>query len=326
MRTLFEAIIYDTLIGDPPNEYHPTAWMGTAIGRLKAEAPEADDQTRMGYGAVIVLGGAAVVFLLGQFIQTITRTLPFGLGVTVDGFLLKTTFSLGGLLSAADDVRNALIDGDLEEARRLVSWHLVSRDTSELNESQVSAATIESVAENLSDGVVAPLFYYAIGGLPLALAYRWVNTCDSMLGYRDEEHEWLGKVPAQFDDLVNLAPARLTAQALLLAGDHFFEPSAERSPEQPSANAIYQRDATATESPNAGHPMSAAAGVLGVELEKVGLYNLGEGQRKPETADIGRMIDLAQSAMILVTAGLFIFKGIVWGFRAIRQFRRRFCE
>ncbi len=326
MRTLFEALIFDQFLGDPPNEYHPTAWMGSAIGRLKKEAPEGNDQSRLGYGAVIVLGGAAVVFLLGQFIQRITRTLPFGLGYSIDGWLLKTTFSLGGLLGAADEVKRALEAGDLTEARRLVSWHLVSRDTSNLNESQVSAATIESVAENLSDGVVAPLFYYAIGGLPLALAYRWVNTCDSMLGYRDEEHEWLGKVPAQFDDLVNLVPARLTAQALLVAGDNLFESDQPRDPADMPPQAIYERDSGTTESPNAGHPMSAAAGVLGVELEKVEHYNLGAGQRKPEVSDIGRMLELAQSAMIIITAGLFIVKAITSGYQAIMKFRRRFCE
>lgn len=323
MRTLLEAIIYDQMLGDPPNEYHPTAWMGNAIGRLKAEAPADEDQTKMGYGAVIVLGGAALVYLLGQFVQSITRNLPFGLGYSIDGWLLKTTFSFSGLVGAADEVRSALELGNLAEARRLVSWHLVSRDTGELDASQVSAATIESVAENLSDGVVAPLLYYAIGGLPLALAYRWVNTCDSMLGYRDEEHEWLGKVPAKFDDLVNFVPARLTAQAILLAGGQ----TIDRDPSLPlSAEAIYQRDAESTDSPNAGHPMSAAAGVLGVELEKVGQYNLGAGQSRPEPTDIGRMVELAENAMILVTGILFIYKFAIWGYKAVKTFRRRYCE
>ncbi len=326
MRTLLEALMYDQFVVDPPNEYHPTAWMGSAIGRLKKEAPEGNDQSRLGYGGVIVLGGAAVVYVLGQFVQRITRSLPMGLGYSIDGWLLKTTFSFGGLLGAADEVKQALEAGDLTEARRLVSWHLVSRDTSNLTASQVSAATIESVAENLSDGVFAPLFYYALGGLPLALAYRWVNTCDSMLGYRDAEHEWLGKIPAQFDDLVNLVPARLTAQALLLAGDNLFEPELARDPADLPAGAVYERDAATTDSPNAGHPMSAAAGVLGVELEKVDHYNLGAGQRKPEINDIGRMIELAQAAMMLVTAGLFVFKAIVWGYKSVMSFRRRFCE
>ena len=311
------------MLGEPPNEYHPTAWMGNAIGRLKAEAPEGDDQARMGYGAVIVFGGAAVVFFLGQFIQRITRGLPFGLGYSIDGWLLKTTFSFTGLVGAADEVRVALDEGDLVEARRLVSWHLVSRDTSELDASQVSAATIESVAENLSDGVVAPLFYYAIGGLPLALAYRWVNTCDSMLGYRDEEHEWLGKVPARFDDVVNFVPARITAQALLLVGERTVE--RDRSLLL-SADHIYQRDAATTDSPNAGHPMSAAAGVLGVELKKVGQYNLGAGQIKPKAADIGRMIELAQNTMLLITGAIFAVKLVIGVFQAVRRLRSRFCE
>lgn len=325
MRTLFEAILFDQIMGDPPNEYHPTAWMGSAIGRLKKEAPTENDQTKMGYGATIALGGAVLVFIIGQLVQRATKSLPFGLGYSIDGWLLKTTFSFNGLVNAADEVKAALESGDLAEARRLVSWHLVSRDTSQLDASQLSAATIESVAENLSDGVFAPLFYYAIGGLPLALAYRWVNTCDSMLGYRDEEHEWLGKVPAKFDDAVNIVPARLTAQTLLLAGDWLM---AEDGGEKVGRHAaeIYQRDAASTESPNAGHPMSAAAGVLGVELEKVDHYNLGAGQRPPESNDIGRMVELAQRAMMIFTAALFAFNAIVWGYKSVVAFRKRFCE
>lgn len=324
MRTLFEAILFDQIMGDPPNEYHPTAWMGSAIGRLKKEAPATNDQARMGYGSVIVIGGAALVYIIGQLIQGATRSLPLGLGYSIEGWLLKTTFSFNGLVNAADEVKLALDEGNLQEARRLVSWHLVSRDTAELDASQLSAATIESVAENLSDGVFAPILYYAIGGLPLALAYRWVNTCDSMLGYRDEEHEWLGKVPAKFDDVVNIVPARLTAQTLLLAGDWLIDDADVERMHAPEA--IYQRDSATTESPNAGHPMSAAAGVLGVELEKVDHYNLGAGQRKPEPADIGRMIELAQRAMMIFTAALFAIRGVIWVYQLIMAFRRRYCE
>ena len=121
-------------------------------------------------------------------------------------------------MTAGETVRRAVEAGELEAARRLVGWHLVSRDTSVLDQSQVAAAAIESLAENANDSIVAPLFFYAVAGLPGALAYRFINTCDAMLGYRDAKREWLGKCSARVDDLANWIPARLTATMIILAG------------------------------------------------------------------------------------------------------------
>ena len=171
--------------------------------------------------------------------------------------------------------------GELEAARRLVGWHLVSRDTSRLDDSQVAAAAIESLAENANDSIVAPLLFYAIAGLPGVLAYRFINTCDAMLGYRDLKREWLGKCSARVDDLANLVPARLTAALIILAG-------VPLGGSVPRAVRTWFRDSRATASPNAGHPMSAAAGVLGVELAKCGHYRLGTGERLPAARDIAQ--------------------------------------
>lgn len=219
----------------------------------------------------------------------------------MEAALLKMTLSARGLTRAAGEVQSALEDNNLPEARRRLSWHLVSRDTSQLDASRVAAATIESVAENSSDGIVAPLFYYALGGLPAALAYRFVNTADAMLGYRDPDHEWLGKAPARLDDVANLLPSRIAAGLLMLAA--------------PLAGAdawrawrIFQRDKGRTASPNAGRPMSAMAGALNVELEKVGHYKLGAGLRPAVPADVGRSVRLVVLAtglgVGLLVAGL----------------------
>ena len=172
-----------------------------------------------------------------------------------------------------------------------MSWHLVSRDTAQLDEAQVAAAAIESVAENTSDGIVAPLLAYAVGGLPAALIYRYVNTGDSLLGYRDAEREWLGKIPARTDDLLNLIPSRVTALLFILL--------------RPQAWTVWRRDARLTASPNAGQPMSAMAGALNIELEKVAHYRLNAGARLPTLTTCKPRGHLYTAATLLV-AGLLL--------------------
>jgi adenosylcobinamide-phosphate synthase len=251
------------------------------------------------YGAFVVLAGTVGAVAVGFFLQHHMLRLPWPLHWLAEALVLKMTFSLRGLARAASAVYQALKAKDLEKARNLVSWHLVSRDTSQLSTFQVAAAAIESVAENASDGVVAPLFYYALGGLPAALAYRFINTADSMLGYRDPTHLWLGKVPARLDDLVNLAPARLTAFLIVLA-------SLCLGYEARQAYRVWRREAYRTASPNAGHPMSSMAGALGVELEKIGHYRLGVGLNFPTASDITRAIRLLYATTVLAVAVLVL--------------------
>jgi adenosylcobinamide-phosphate synthase len=299
------ALLLDVLLGDPPNRIHPVAGMGAAIAATQRRAPRQGRLARLGYGALLSVGGSATVAVLGSMLERAIGRLPGAWGwpptssrwVNVGGWLaeaglLKMTFSLRGLTAAADEVGEALAAGNLSEARCLVSWHLVSRETAALSPSQVAAATIESVAENTSDGVVAPLLYYALGGLPAALAYRFINTADSMLGYRDPAYEWLGKIPARLDDLANLLPARVTAGLLALA-------AAPAGEDIAGAWRVWRRDASKTASPNAGHPMSAMAGALGVELEKVGHYQLGAGGYSPAPGDIRRAVHLSRMAIVL---------------------------
>jgi adenosylcobinamide-phosphate synthase len=178
---------------------------------------------------------------------------------------------------------------------------LVSRDTTTLDAPRIAAATIESVAENSSDGVVAPLFAYALLGLPGAFAYRWLNTIDSLWGYRDPAREWLGKAGARADDIANWLPARLTALLLVVASFWCGQPG--------QAWRIWQRDARHTASPNAGHPMSAMAGALGVELEKMGHYQLGAGLPLPRAADILRAVTLMRAAVV---TGMALSAVILW--------------
>jgi adenosylcobinamide-phosphate synthase len=282
---LLLALLLDLVLGDPPNYYHPVAWMGAVIGIMRRGAPHSHHLLALLYGAALVVGGVMVVSIIGLVVEALLQLLPLPWYWLAEACVLKTTFAFRGLVQAARQVQAALEAGEPERARQLVSWHLVSRDTAMLTPSQVAAATVESVAENASDGIIAPLVFYVIGGLPAALAYRFINTADAMLGYRDAEREWLGKIPARLDDLVNLVPARLTAGLLLLATWLLGGPIRR-------ALTIWWRDARQTASPNAGQPMSVMAGALGVELRKVGYYRLGAGQALPAAPDIPAAIRL----------------------------------
>ncbi|MCC9075394.1 adenosylcobinamide-phosphate synthase CbiB [Litorilinea aerophila] len=299
------ALLLDLALGDPPNRLHPVAWMGQAIAAAQRRA-QGSGRSPLAYllmGAGIALGGGAAVAVLARAAEWLAARLPRPWGWLLQALLLKSTFSLRGLMGAARAVHEPLAAGDLPTARRLLGWHLVSRDTRALDAGQVAAATIESLAENCSDGVLAPLFYYGLGGLPAAMAYRFVNTGDAMLGYRDPAREWLGKAPARLDDLANLVPARLTAGLLVLA--------AWLAGENPRrAWRVWRRDHGCTASPNAGHPMAAMAGALGVALAKEGHYVLGEGQPTPTPAEIPRAVKMVWLASLLgvglLVAGLKI--------------------
>jgi adenosylcobinamide-phosphate synthase len=301
---LLLALGLDLVLGDLPNRYHPVAWMGTGIGAAQHLAPLQGRWQPCLYGAVVVIAGAVLVGVIGGVVEEGLRLLPRPVYWLAEAYIFKTTLALSGLVRAARQVQEALVAGDLNRARHLVSWHLVSRDTSQLNSSQLAAATVESVAENASDGIIAPLVYYALGGLPAALAYRFINTADAMLGYRDPEREWLGKVPARLDDLVNLVPARLSAGFLLLATQLLGGPTRR-------AWEVWYRDARQTASPNAGQPMSVMAGALGVELEKIGSYCLGAGQAVPTAQHIAVAVRLVYWAVAVAVGVLAMVRLLV---------------
>lgn len=286
LYTLAIATTLDIFVGDPPNRFHPVAWMGNAIAIARRWSPKQGHLNQFLYGSVFLVLGVATVAAIGWAIDRVCDRLPIVVAVIVQALVLKSAFSIGALARAARAVAIPLGNNDLAAARHQVAYHLVSRDVSALDAADLSAATIESVAENTSDSVVAPILYFAIFGLPGVLVYRFVNTCDAMLGYRTPQLEWLGKSSARLDDLLNLLPARITAVVTLMVGCTLGERAFFES------YRIWRRDHRLTSSPNAGHPMSAAAGVLGVALEKKGHYVLGDGQRLPDVHDISRAIRL----------------------------------
>lgn len=279
---LLTGVTMDAAFGDPPNAAHPVAWFGSAAAFVDRALP----RTRVS-GVVAACGLVMAAGMAGALVERVA-------GRAGAATVLWVAMSRRTLLRRATEVAEALEADDLDAARALVARHLVSRDTSTLNRSDIAGATIESVAENLSDAVVAPWCWYVLGGTAAVAGYRALNTLDGMWGYRTPAYEAFGWAAARGDDLANLLPARLTALALILA-------SGERAGR---AFHAWRADRGLTESPNAGHPMAVMAGALGVALRKRGQYALGVGGREPDAVDIRRAILIADqaSAIALVAA------------------------
>ena len=209
------ALALDFIAGEPPNRLHPVVWIGNFYRALRRRAPKRPAAAFV-YGLAMALAGP---LLFGGAAWGVVRALELAhahmLVIVVEIYLLKSALSVRMLGEAASAVARALADGDVSRARFGLRA-LVSRDTALLDEPLLAAAAVESVAENASDSVVAPLLFFAVGGVPAALAYRACNTLDAMIGYHGET-EWLGKAAARLDDAANLVPARVTAALFVVA-------------------------------------------------------------------------------------------------------------
>ena len=297
------AVGLDLAFGDPPNRLHPVAWIGRALAvgqqRLCAGGPA----RLLVAGALLTLGVVAVAAGAGALVALASAALgPAGL--VLEAIALKCTLSWRGLVAAARSVAAALERGDLEQARASLGWHLVSRPTAMLDAGQVASGAIESVAENLTDALVAPVAFFVVFGLPGALAYRALNTADTMLGYREGPLEYFGKVAARVDDLANLVPARLAALAIVLAS----------GAAAAAAGSAMARDPARTASPSAGWTLAALAGALGVTLQKPAAYRLGRG-RMPAASDIEGGIAVARRAAGLAVLGMLGLRLVLENYR-----------
>lgn len=310
MTLLLLAVALDLLLGDPPNRWHPVAGIGRLIGFGRARAPAAPADLVL-YGTLLILIVAGVAAGLALIAHALLGELPGAAAPLAQAWLLKCSFSLRGLTEVVEVVRGHLVADDLHGARRQVAWHLVSRPTADLDRGAVASAAVESLAENLTDGFVAPVGFFVAGtllggsgaGLALAWAYRAVNTADAMIGYRDAELEYLGRATARLDDALNYVPARLAAGALVGGAWLAHESWA-------GAAVIRRRDAAGTASPNAGQTMAAMAGALGVTLAKTGHYRLGDGP-PPDVEAIDRALRVEgwAATLSLVGAALILAVG-----------------
>ena len=286
--TLTLALATDLVFGEPPTRFHPVVWMGRYLTWMKTRNRSEGAFVR---GLVLLLLGLIFIVCISWALVLLLSTLPLWLETLILALLLKPLFSLRALLQAGESVKKALLSDDLDEARRLLSWHLVSRDTAPLSEAEVAGAAAESLAENLTDSLVAPIFYFVLFGLPGAVLYRFVNTADAMLGYRTEELEYFGKSAARLDDILNFIPARIAA--VLLSSALYFQGHSGYKGLQVALTSHYLLS-----SPNAGWTMATVAGGLNLRLDKRDVYCLNPSGRAAQASDITRV----QRLVVVVTA------------------------
>lgn len=284
LAVLAGALVLDLLIGEPPETLHPVVWIGKVIGKTR-EFFEGGQRAR--------LAGVVVAILIPVVSGTLTYMLvAFGsyfwelAGPILGILLLKSTISVKSLLDTVKSVGEQ-IESDPDGAREGL-LALVGRDRSELSEGEMRSAAIESLFENLVDSVIAPLLYFALGGIfgygvgvALALFYKSVNTLDSMLGYRTEALRDYGYLSARLDDFLNWLPARISVPFVALAAFSL------------RAVSISVRDWKEPPSPNSGWPMGAAAGGLGVKLVKQGVYTIAGEYELPGAEDLRAAVGLA---------------------------------
>jgi adenosylcobinamide-phosphate synthase len=264
---LFFAFSLDLAIGDPRWLPHPVRGIGRAISsmeRVLRDNLKGPSGERLG-GIILTASIVVPVFILAFFITFMARILPgtigsvFGTIILV--YLISTTIAVRELIASCRLVIQTLDSGNIAEARQHLSM-IVGRDTDDLSEEGILRATIETLAENLSDGVVAPVFYFVIGGLPLAMAYKAVNTLDSMVGYKNERYIVFGRASAKLDDIANYIPARITGLFIVIAS--LLVCRSFSSPRHSMLTML--RDGRNHTSPNSGVPEAAMAGALGVRL------------------------------------------------------------
>lgn len=298
------ALAVDRLFGEPPARWHPVVAMGRYLGCTGARVAPTTGQTHRPWrvfllGALAWALGATLVVVLAAGVVTLMREAPPLWQALLLGLLLKPLLAWRLLHEEVRAVETALAQS-LDAGRARLAW-LVSRDVSALTEAQVRESAIESLAENLNDSVVAPLFWFVLAGLPGAALYRFANTADAMWGYRGERQgrdwTWAGKWAARADDVLSWVPARITALLMALWGPW---PVWRQLP----------GEARLTPSPNGGWPMAAMALGLGLRLGKPGVYTLNTSGRAPGPADTQRAVAHATRVLQTLSAGAVLV--LVW--------------
>ncbi|WP_263382092.1 adenosylcobinamide-phosphate synthase CbiB [Granulicella arctica] len=253
--------LIDVLAGDPESLPHPVRLIGKAVtnGESLLRSPGQSDGLEFVSGMVLTIALVSSAYCvtdgLIEFIYRRSKTS----GIIAELCLGWTCLAARSLDQEAGRVLGSLTDDDLKSARLNLA-RIVGRDTGDLNEREISRAVIETLAESASDGVIAPIFYMSLGGVPLAMAYKAINTLDSMIGHADERYVYFGKFAARLDDVANFVPSRLTALGIIAAS------TMSASADANAALRTWRRDGSRHKSPNAGQPESAMSGALQVQL------------------------------------------------------------
>ena len=302
MITAIVAFFIDAVLGDPRSNLHPVVLIGRLITSLERMLYHKTDSSvrQILSGGLLVVLVLVFTFLVVNGIMNIVRMCSNSYVImAIEAFLLSFTISPKSLAAAGKEIHDYLVAKDLSQARFKVGW-IVGRDTENLEEGEISRATVETIAENTVDGIIAPLFFYAIGGLELAFLYRGVNTLDSMVGYKNDRYLYFGRVAARTDDVLGYIPARITGMlfvisALILGFDW------------KQSWKILRRDAKKHPSPNGGWAEASVAGALHIRL---GGYNsyfgkvhfrayMGDPVEKLDNSHIMETIRLMYTATIL---------------------------
>lgn len=303
------AFLVDCILGDPYSFPHPVKFIGKYIKFFETKViskSRTKFQIRYIYGALLMITTVILTASITFFILMIAKNLNIYLYLFLNITILWTTIAPKCLATEAYKVYKALIKNDIDDARIKISY-LVSRDTKQLSKTQICRATIETVLENTSDGVIAPLFFAFIGGAPLAMAYKAINTLDSMVGYHNDIYEDLGFFSAKTDDILNFIPSRISG-ILIIISSFLLNYNGN------NAIKIFIRDRKKHESPNSANPEAAGAGALNIQLGGPTSYfgsihnkpYIGDNLKQIEADDIIRSIELLYfSTIILISIYIF---------------------
>ena len=317
LTILLFALAIDLLVGEFPVKIHPVVWIGNIISFFRKYLIGYDNKASGVIISICVIAVSSLIVLVPMLILKHYLYLNEGmiyLFKLVAVLLLSSTFSVKLLLDSARDVENDLKNNNLNKARQAVSF-LVSRKTDELNKEHIISAVIETLTENIPDSYVSTIFYYSIVGIAAfllgfndftvvilallaALIHRVVDTMDSMLGYKTDELYNIGYVPAHLDDILNYIPARISGFLIIIS-------AAFLALNWRGAYYIMQRDARNCDSPNSGYTMATVAGALNIQLEKEGVYTLGDDLHPIKVECIDKAIDIARLSIFLITIFFF---------------------
>ena len=302
---LWGSVVLDRILGEPPERIHPVVWIGKLIYFLEDifKSTYSRDKIRdLLFGSLTTTITLMVVFLASYTLEVSISRLPEILQYPLYSLILSTTIGYKSLLDFSRKPIDCIKEGDIEGARRYLQC-IVSRDTSKLDVEHILSASVESLSENITDSIIAPLIYGALFGLPGAFIYRTVNTLDAMIGYRNEKYEYYGKLAAYLDDLLNIIPSRV-AGLLLVITSPLYGGSVKR--------ALYGflREGSKTPSPNSGYTMATVANSLNMTLEKIGYYKLGRGR-----IDLKKTYNSLKSVDVVVVSFLVLYTLLYWFIR-----------